>query len=41
MADKQNIFKKKWKQLRNSNCSQEEYLNREAELKRAECEDLH
>ncbi|KAL4512279.1 hypothetical protein ABPG72_005281 [Tetrahymena utriculariae] len=36
LADKQSVFKKTWTQLRNSNCSHEEYLKWEEQLKRNE-----
>lgn len=39
MTDKKNMYIKKWRTLRASNCNQDEYLSREAELKRAENDD--
>ena len=36
IKDRKNQINKKWKQLRNSNCTQDEYLSREADLKKLE-----
>ncbi|EWS74878.1 hypothetical protein TTHERM_000035589 (macronuclear) [Tetrahymena thermophila SB210] len=40
LADKQSVFKKTWTQLRNSNCSHEEYLKWEEQLKRNEAYEI-
>ena len=33
LRDKKGFIEKKWKQLRNSNCTQDEYLSRQNEVR--------
>lgn len=40
LQDKKNHIKKKWNQLRNSNCTQDQYHARESELRRMEIEEI-
>lgn len=37
LRDKKNFLRKKWEQLRNSNCTQDEYLSRESEVVSGRC----